>query len=353
MNIPTFVVGTGRCGSTMLSNMLREHPKVLSLSEFYAWATDCGREDQPFGSERLDGTQFWSIIAAITPFVSFILRQRIEPSELLYPVDDPAARYGRESGVPAILLTTLPHLTADHDRLYDDLRREVCGWELAETGEHYRRLFGRLAQQFARRAWIERSGGGLVWLEQLSSIFPDARFVHIVRDGRDAAISMSEHVGFRLFYLHAALGGYLGVDPLYSDDRSLIDSLPENLGRFLPERFDRAAFKAFRCPLPLCGEAWSEQIVIGLERLRVIAADRLLTLRYEDFFTDPKAQLDALATFLGEEFVDDGWSTRCAETVRPPRSSWRDLPTEEARALSEACRPGFAQLAAAGIRYDV
>ena len=34
MSTPTFVVGTGRCGSTMLSNMLREHPKVLSLSEF-------------------------------------------------------------------------------------------------------------------------------------------------------------------------------------------------------------------------------------------------------------------------------------------------------------------------------
>jgi hypothetical protein len=31
----TFVVGTGRCGSTMLSAMLREHPDVLSMSEFF------------------------------------------------------------------------------------------------------------------------------------------------------------------------------------------------------------------------------------------------------------------------------------------------------------------------------
>ena len=29
-----FVVSTGRCGSTMLSNMLRLNPEVLSLSEF-------------------------------------------------------------------------------------------------------------------------------------------------------------------------------------------------------------------------------------------------------------------------------------------------------------------------------
>jgi hypothetical protein len=30
-----FVVSTGRCGSTMLSNMLRLNPGILSLSEFF------------------------------------------------------------------------------------------------------------------------------------------------------------------------------------------------------------------------------------------------------------------------------------------------------------------------------
>ena len=31
-----FVVSTGRCGSTMLSNMLRLNPGILSLSEFFS-----------------------------------------------------------------------------------------------------------------------------------------------------------------------------------------------------------------------------------------------------------------------------------------------------------------------------
>ena len=39
---PVFVVGTGRCGSTMLSNMLRIHPEVLSLSEFMVAIADLG-----------------------------------------------------------------------------------------------------------------------------------------------------------------------------------------------------------------------------------------------------------------------------------------------------------------------
>ena len=37
-----FVVGTGRCGSTLVSNMLNLHKEVLSLSEFFAFITDLG-----------------------------------------------------------------------------------------------------------------------------------------------------------------------------------------------------------------------------------------------------------------------------------------------------------------------
>jgi hypothetical protein len=75
--------------------------------------------------------------------------------------------------------------------------------------------------------------------------------------------------------------------------------------------------------------------------LRTLPEDRLLTLRYEDFFTDPKRQLDTQAAFLGRQLVDEDWSIQCAATVRQPRSTWRDLPDETARELTEACRPGF------------
>ena len=126
----------------------------------------------------------------------------------------------------------------------------------------------------------------------------------------------------------------------------------EELRRFLPEHFDVEAFRGFRSPLPLCGEFWAQQMEAGLKMLGALPADRLLILRYEDFLTAPKRQLDILAGFLGEEFVDDDWSARCAVAVRPPRSTWRDLPEDEASALTEACRPGFEILRQSGVEYE-
>ncbi len=55
---------------------------------------------------------------------------------------------------------------------------------------------------------------------------------------------------------------------------------------------------------------------------------------------------------MADQFVDDEWSARCAASVRQVRSTWRDLPADEALALTQACLPGFEQLRATGICYD-
>ena len=100
MSTPTFVVGTGRCGSTMLSNMLREHPKVLSLSEFFANVCDGNRSTEGFSAEPMDGARFWSLLAAKPEMVSFGMRHGVPCDEWLYPVDSSSARFSRETGVP-------------------------------------------------------------------------------------------------------------------------------------------------------------------------------------------------------------------------------------------------------------
>jgi hypothetical protein len=336
----------------MLSNMLREHPQVLSLSEFLSTVSEGGRITDAFAETPIDGRRFWAIVAATAPLLSFCLRHRVPYDECLYPCDDPSARFSRQTGVPAMLATALPHLSPDYDGLFTLLHDEVIRWPVAPIQAHYQRLFGWLAKHFGKRVWIERSGATLLLAHRLLAMFPDARFVHIARDGRDAAISMYNHPGFKLVYAMKVLGQYLGVDPLESSDRTHLERVPAEMRSLLPEHFDADALRGFPVPLSFWGEAWTQQIANGLKVLSALSGNRLLTLRYEDFFVDPKGQLDALTTFLGEEFVDDAWSTRCAATVRKPRSTWRDLPEKDARDLTEACRPGFERLRSAGVEYD-
>jgi putative sulfotransferase len=354
MTTPTFIVGTGRCGSTMLSNMLREHPKVLSLSEFFALVAGAPfATTQPFSDEPVDGMRFWSIIAEANPWYTFVLRSRINSPEFLYPCDGPAARFSRQTGIPAILMTALPHLTADCDALYDRLRAEVTGWPVAPVSTHYQRFFEYLCDHFGKQRWVERSGGSLLMLEQLRNTFPEARFIHLARDGRDVALSMQKHSVFRLHLVTSLLRQYLGVHPIESTDRTKLDSVPGELLPMLPERFETKAFDDFSVPLPLCGEFWTQQVVSGMQALRSLPTDRVLTLRYEDFFIDPKRQLERFTVFLGEKFVDGDWSARCATSVRAPKSTWRDLPEDDISALTEACRPGFEALRQAGVVYEL
>jgi len=120
---PVFIVGTARCGSTKLSNMLRDHAAILSASEFLVSVTDPGgRIPQAFPEGRLmDVRQIWEVLAGLHPRQTVMLRHGIEMDEIPYPLA-PTPLFSPQSGVPAILLTTLPHLTADHDALFEELR---------------------------------------------------------------------------------------------------------------------------------------------------------------------------------------------------------------------------------------
>src|SRR4029079_14044254 len=45
---------------------------------------------------------------------------------------------------------------------------------------------------------VERSGSSIDYLGDLASLYPNARFVHIHRDGHEAALSIRSHPFFRL-----------------------------------------------------------------------------------------------------------------------------------------------------------
>lgn len=343
---PVFVVGTGRCGSTLVSNILRAHPGVLSLSEFFTFITDLGTLIPPaFPGGEIDASHFWRIISARYHKQNLMLAQGIAMDEVLYPCL-PTSRFSAESGVPAILQTTLPHLTSEHDALFDEVREFVLAQPSAEIQDYYTRLFAWFLERFQRRVWVERSGSSIRIIERLHQHFPSARFVHIVRDGRNCALSMSKHYGFRMVMLSFQLTEIMGCDPFEDNNRAGVEDLPDDLYPFLPEHFDSGAFREYDAAPSLYGHYWSGEIIQGLEVLSRLPGEQVLTLHYEDFLTDCITTTSRLIRFIDPTLADDNWLRQVRGLIHPARSAWENLPEKEKGFLQAACNPGFAALEA-------
>ena len=350
---PVFLVGTGRCGSTMLSNMIREHADILSVSEFLVSVTDfAGRIPQAFPEGGcMDARQVWEVLAGLHPRQTVMLRHGVEMDEMLYPLA-PTSRFSRPSGVPAILLTTLPHLTPDHDALFEELREYIMTFKPDLAIRQYERVFEWLRVRFRKKVWVERSGGSLRAVPRLAKSFPQARFVHIVRDGRDCAVSMSRHTGFRMMMACTIISQILGYDPYDTDQRKGVEELPDELYHLLPEHFNAEAFAKLDAPSTLFGHYWSGEMMRGLKTLAELSTDRVLTIHFENILAQPEPSLRRLLEFIDPTFVDEDWVQRAAATIRPVRSSWCKLPVGEQSALTDACLPGFQALINHGLERE-
>jgi hypothetical protein len=184
-----FIVTTGRCGSTLLSQLLREHPAVLSLSEFFAVLQSPALPAFPEGP--MTGEEFWGLLSTPRQEMGAVWQKLCAG-----PQDHPSPR--RRFETPPLLIAALPLLTADAAALYAELGRYVRARPPAGAGTHYSGVFGWLCQRLDRAVWVERSGGSTWFLPDLLRCWPEGRYLHLVRDGRDVAISMSRRPGFRL-----------------------------------------------------------------------------------------------------------------------------------------------------------
>ncbi len=83
---PVFVVSAGHCGSTLLSDMLRLHPAILSLSELLVTVLPDAFPGGPIGGER-----FWALLSTPRSRWMHMIRLDIAIEEILYR---PGARAG-------------------------------------------------------------------------------------------------------------------------------------------------------------------------------------------------------------------------------------------------------------------
>jgi len=308
-----FVVGTGRCGSTLLSRMLAQHPGVLGLFEFFN-GLDWGRR---FAPGDVSGAEFWSIVAQPNEVTDHALARGYDSDEIAYPFA-PHSRLKRGDAVPWILIATLPRLTDDHDALFDELAAEVLRWPAASLAAHYEHLFATLGERFGRPLWIERAGSSIDYMGELHALYPDARFLHIHRDGREAALSIRAHPFYRL-----AVNAMFGLVPEVGEGEDVISAMLES-----------------EPPVEIYGRYWTDQLLRGFRAAARMDAAQYLEVRFEDLVTSPREVMGAIGRFF--ELPGGGdWLERAAALVRGvPPTRFEKLPPEAQALLADAVRPG-------------
>jgi hypothetical protein len=101
--------------------------------------------------------------------------------------------------------------------------------------------------------WGDKTPRYVLEIPKLAKLFPDARFIHLIRDGRNVALSYAE--------------------------------VP-----FGPKNITRAA------------ALWAERVGAGCESGRVLPPGRYIEIRYEDLVEDPQGEARDICEFLSLEF---------------------------------------------------
>jgi hypothetical protein len=341
----TFVVGTGRCGSTMLSNVLHMNPKILGLNEYWSVLSGQGLMsdadvliDNDYLFSDASGQEFWRRISVpdTTPPALFAGIQ---------PYDDALARlansrFNPEVGIP-VIMHVLVWITDDPVALYERLAAEVPDWPPRPVIEHCRVLFNHLANLLGRPFVVERSGASLRGLPMLSRQFPEACFVFLYREGPDTALSMSRHILFRVQATQVLERAVHNSSSWLSQYPEIGSMALEDLKSLSTPPFDKKRFMDFPLPRTLFARMWSLTICDAAHEFRKMPRDRWMTMRYERLLTAPRAELTRLLDFIGApvdpvmldsacEAIDRGRSGRAVAALHPV----------ERAEVQNACAPG-------------
>lgn len=322
-----FVVGTGRCGSTLLSRMLSQHPDLLSIFEFFT-GLDAGRRFEP---EPASGETFAALLAQDQPVVTMALRRGYSAPEIVYPFGAPGARYGTKDELPWLLVTALSRMSDDPDAWFDDTLAFARAQPVRPLADQYRALFSWWAARAGRRHWLERSGSSIEYLGSLAARFPEARFLHLHRDGPETALSMREHRLYRL-----AISFLFDLPPEVPRGNASVSALataPHAQGDPIAARLEQ------ELPVEAYGRYWSWQLERGAAAMAALPPERYRAVRFEDLRADPLPVLREVAAFFALE--PGPWIEAAAALVKgAPAARFDALRPSERDRLVRACESG-------------
>jgi hypothetical protein len=262
-----FLVGAGRSGTTLVYKLLCLHPDVAYISNYDEWRFPSGRAAGLIADNLEAKLAAWFSGGGNAYFVRRPILKRIFPT----PVEGEPIY--RRCGVPLY-----------PDRSYRPDRRTIS---------RLRGTFHAIRRGARGQVLISKRTSNNRRIPALDAAFPHARFIHIIRDGRDVADSL------------------LRVE-WWSRHRVWWD------GR-TAEQMERHGEDS----LIIAAKNWVYEMKELAWGLGTIDASRVMELRYEDLLTSPIEHLIRMFSFMG--IACDG---ECLDAVaslglrgRPP--SWR------------------------------
>ncbi len=241
MNL-AFIVGTGRCGSSLIHEILARHEDIGFISNI----------DDNLSRLNLKGR--WNNQLFRTP-----LGRLTRKGSLL--------KFAPSEAYKLIARQISP--------IYESSDRDLAAGDVTPWLERHFVSFFEARQRAQGRPLFLHKYTGWSRMGFFGQLFPEARFIHIVRDGRAVANSWLQMRWW---------GGYRG---------------PENwLWGGLPQPYDTEWSENNRSYTRLAGIGW-KVLMDSYERAsREVSPDRYLEVRYEDFLVDPQKTIESILAFL-------------------------------------------------------
>jgi hypothetical protein len=343
-----FVIGTGRCGSTMMSHILHMHPDILSASEFINTIGEA-LNSNTFPEGTMDGQELWQHLSSANNDIDAMLCAGGKIEEMAYPYD--TGRFRLETGIPRICHAFLPMFTDDPDAMFDQLAAEVPNWPARSPAEQYRAFLTHVAGLLGRRVIVERSGGSSLYPRMLLRQYPDARFVHIYRNGPDTALSISKYPSARVLGIayDAVRAANLSLETPWPQVKA---AAPKEFAGLLEPPFDVQKIMDYPLPMTFFAGVWSRMMQAACTIFPKLPRDIWINLKYENLLEDPEGELSRVAGFLGVPAMPQ-WLAKCSAFIEPGRagSAAARLDPGAFAELEAACEPGTQAIAALEAAY--
>jgi hypothetical protein len=188
---PVFIGGSGRSGTTIALNLLKDHPQFhASLPREIKFLTARnGALDlingRPFTfEESFEGVRNNLVVRALT------LLKKSEGELFRKKLFGPWWSETGKAGKPRGLVQAI-----DHKVLEDAYQRFILEFP-KDSSAAVRKLFYSLATAQIKKPEVHSFGDStpvnMMHASRLYQLFPEARFVNVIRDGRDVALSVSK-----------------------------------------------------------------------------------------------------------------------------------------------------------------